>query len=345
MGQFDQLAKRILREETGAATQERVTFEVPREVPVGALAPDGVVRVVRAEGLAALPTPWCRLRVEATLDVKMPGDHTDRAALARNELRRQARWTQQLEDDRERARKGGVTAPVRDPREHTAWLVAPVLPRWVRRDATAGFFALEAVGEGCWRLGMGAHETLWIAANELPLRVEMLPFLVARSGRAQAEFLAWAVGVKGPAWTWDVVQQLPMSPEAADEFYYVPQDPEEQRRIKTRYAKRWVEAYPEAAEDLIAVVRQQAEQALAQERQRAEQERQRAEQEQRQRAEQDRLAALRRSMLAVLAVLGARGLSVSDDLRARVEATDDLAVLDAWLLAAATATRADDAIR
>ena len=52
MGQLDQLAKRILREETGVATQERVAFEVPREVPVGALAPDGVVRVVRAEGVA-----------------------------------------------------------------------------------------------------------------------------------------------------------------------------------------------------------------------------------------------------------------------------------------------------
>ena len=145
-----------------------------------------------------------------------------------------------------------MTAPVLDPREHTAWLVAPVLPHRRRRDAGLGFFALEAVGEGCWRLGMGAHGTLWIAANELPLRVEKLPFLVARSGRAQAEFLAWVVGVKGSAWTWDEVQQLPMSPEAADEFYDVPEDPEEQRRIKTRYAKRWVEAYPEAAEDLLA---------------------------------------------------------------------------------------------
>ncbi len=334
MGQLDQLAKRILREETGAATQERVAFEVPREVPVGALAPDGVVRVVRAEGLASLPAPWCRLRVEATLDVKMPGDHTDRAALARNELRRHARWTHLLEEDRERARKGGTAAPVRDPRGYTAWLVAPVLPRWVRSDAALGFFSLEAAGEGCWWLGMGAHETLWIAANELPLSVEMLPFLVARSGRAQAEFLAWSLGVKGPAWTWDVVQQLPMSPEAADEFYHFPADPEEQREIRTRYAKRWVEAYPEAAEDLIAAVRLKAEQELQQERQRTEQELQA-------KLRQDHIAVLRHS---VLAVLSARKLTVSDALRARVEATDDLAVLDAWLLAAATAASVEDAI-
>ena len=168
-------------------------------------------------------------------------------------------------------------------------------------------------------MGMGAHETLWIAANELPLRVEMLPFLVARSGRSQAEFLAWSLGVKGPAWTWDVVQQLPMSPEAADEFYHFPADPEEQREIRTRYAKRWVEAYPEAAEDLLAAVRKKAEQDLRQEC----------------------LAGLRHSVLAVLA---ARGLAVSEALRARVEATDDLAVLDAWLLGAATAASAEDAI-
>lgn len=331
MGEYDQLAKRILREETGAATLDRVAFEVPREVPVGALAPDGVVRVVRAEGLAELPAPWSRLRVEATLDVKMPGDHTDRAALARNELRRHARWAKLLEDDRDEARRRQTTAPVRDPRGYTAWLVAPVLPRWVRRDAAAGFFSLGDAGEGCWRLGIGAHETLWIAANELPLRVEMLPFLVARSGRAQAEFLSWVVGVKGPAWTWDVVQKLPMSPEAADEFYYVPDDPEEQRKIRTRYAKRWVEAYPEAAEDLVGAARAKAEQELQQERQRAEQTLQR-----------ERLAGLRHSVLAVLA---ARGLAVSDALRGRVEAADDLAVLDAWLVAAATAARAEDAIR
>ena len=151
MGQLDQLAKRILREETGAATQERVAFEVPREVPVGALAPDGVVRVVRAEGLAGLPAPWCRLGVEATLDVKMPGDHTDRAALARNELRRHARWTELLEGDRERARKSGVAAPTRDPRRYTAWLVAPsamapatlaaASARRARSAATAGLEA------------------------------------------------------------------------------------------------------------------------------------------------------------------------------------------------------------
>jgi len=52
-----------------------------------------------------------------------------------------------------------------------------------------------------------------------------------------------------------------------------------------------------------------------------------------------RLAALRH---AVLAVLAARNVAVPDDARARVEAVADVATLDRWLVAAATAT---DALR
>jgi hypothetical protein len=311
MGRPDQLAKRILREETAAATDQHVAFEVPPEVPVGALAPDGVVRVVTAPGLDTLPAPWCRLRVDATLDIKMPGDHSDRATHARAELRRHARWVQRLEALREQAREARSPMEAVDPRDHAAWFVAPTLARWVHDDAARGFLSVEAVAPGCWRLGLGVHETLWIAANELPLRAELIPFLVARSGRAQAEFLAWSATVKGPAWTWAVVQDLPMSAETADEFVYVPDDPEEQRTIKARYTKRLLEAYPEAANDLLA------------------------------RVEQEHLAHLRR---AVLAVLTARGLAVRDVHHARLAAAD-AAQLDAWLVAAVTAATADDALR
>ncbi|MFO0609060.1 MAG: hypothetical protein U0324_38190 [Polyangiales bacterium] len=325
MGQLDQLAKRILREETRDATRHHVSFEVPPEVPVGALAPDGVVRVVQATGLSTLPAPWCRLRTEATLDVKMPGDHCDRPALVRNELRRLARWVRLLEDLRDQARETGGPLEVRDPREDAAWLVAPALARWVREDAAAGFFAIEAAAPGCWRLALGLHETLWIAANELPLRVELIPFLVARSGAALAEFLAWSVTVKGPAWTWAVVKEMPMSPETADGYVYVPDDPEEQYRIKTRYTKRLLEAYPEAANDILQHAREEGIKEGIKEG-----------------VDAGRLAALRH---AVLAVLTARGIAVDDAARARVEAANDAAVLDRWLAAAATAATAGDALR
>ena len=53
LGDPDPCAKRVLREETERATGDRVAFEVPPEVPVGALQPDGVVRVIRAPCLRA----------------------------------------------------------------------------------------------------------------------------------------------------------------------------------------------------------------------------------------------------------------------------------------------------
>jgi len=321
MGKPDQLAKRILREETPDATRRHVAFEMPPEVPVGALVPDGVVTVVSRPGLDALPPPWCRLRVDATLDVKMPGDHSDRPALARNELRRLARWTRLLEELRDHARKTGDPLELRDPRDYAAWFVAPTLARWVREDAARGHFALEAVAPGCWRLGVGTHETLWIAANELPLRPELIPFLAARSGRALAEFLVWALTVKGTAWVSDVVKELSMSPETADDFIYVPDDPAEQYLIKTRYTKKLLEAYPDAANDILQHARAESI---------------------KQGIDQGCLATLRHSVLAVLA---ARGLAVSDEARARVEGATDATALDGWLLAAVTAASADDALR
>src|SRR5580658_6677427 len=98
MGRPDQLIKRIFREETPAATGQRVRFEVPPEIPHGALAPDGrLTRIVAPAEVAALMPPWCYLREEAVADFKMPGDHASRSGFARAELRRAARWVARLE--------------------------------------------------------------------------------------------------------------------------------------------------------------------------------------------------------------------------------------------------------
>ena len=125
-----------------------MTFEVPPEVPVGALQPDGVVRVIRSPGLDALPAPWSRLRVDATVEMKMRGDHTDRAALARGELRHHARWVWRLEALRERDATHDAAPP--DAREHALWFVAPHLPQWISEDATSGRLSLTLVAQGCW---------------------------------------------------------------------------------------------------------------------------------------------------------------------------------------------------
>src|SRR5581483_11553011 len=100
---------------------------------------------VAVAALAALPAPWSRLRGEATMDVKMPGDHIDRPALARGELRRHARWVRHLE---------AVPPPAEpDPRDFATWVVAPHVPRWLRADAARGVLTLEGVAPGCWRVG------------------------------------------------------------------------------------------------------------------------------------------------------------------------------------------------
>jgi hypothetical protein len=249
MGRADQLIKRIFREETPAATGQRVRFEVPAEIPHGALAPDGrLTRVVAPAEVAALPPPWCHLCDEALADFKMPGDHVGRAALARAELRRWARWVGRLEA----AEQSGEVDAGADlhPRDVATWLVTPHRPRWLDAEVRRGALTVEAAGAGCWRLGPRDHEVIWIVANELPLRAELLPFLVVRSGRPLVDFAFWAETVKSPAWIAGVLQELPMAAELYEELY-VPTDPEEQRRIHNEVLRRWLRLAPEAADEAI----------------------------------------------------------------------------------------------
>ncbi len=49
-------------------------------------------------------------------------------------------------------------------------------------------------------------------------------------------------------------------------------------------------------------------------------------------------------MRAILAVLSARGIPVSDSARARIEACKDAPTLDRWIVRAATAASAKDVI-
>lgn len=229
---------------------------MPAEVPVGAVVPDGVVRIaVGAAGVDGLSAPWSRLRREATIEVKMRGDHVDAAALARAELRRLARWVQHLE--RMRPSALDVSAPVvvardePDPREFALWVVGSHLPQWLRRYAARGLLAVECVAPGCWRIGPRDHEVLWIAANELPLRLDLLPLLVARSGGAFVAFLKWAAVAVGFAWVARVIQELPMDPDLADEFKkIIPEDDESQRRIKATILRAWLQQVPEVADEI-----------------------------------------------------------------------------------------------
>jgi hypothetical protein len=314
MGQADQIAKEVMASETTASSGSCVVFEVPVEVPVGFLAPDGVMRVLDAPGLAHLPLPWRRLRLDATTEIKMPGDHTDRPALARAELRRQARFTRQLEQARDAPEKPPAT---HDARDYACWIVSAALPRWVTEDAAAGLLSLHSLGAGIWQLGPRPFDLLWIAANALPLEIELLPFLVARSGVALAEFLDWAVEAKGPAWVYHVVQHLPMDQESTEKYAALYRDEEAQRRLKTEMTRKLLRLLPEAGDE----VRAEAEREGMREGKR----------------EGERMGVRH----AIFALLSARGITLTEAQRAQIEAATEMPQLDAWLMAAVTATSAD----
>src|SRR5262249_5178913 len=118
----DQFIKDLFRAETAPATGNRVRFEVPPEVATRALTPDGrLSRPVASAQLASLPPPLCHLRGEALADFKMPGDHVGRAALARADLRRGARWVSLLEEA-QGAHPPDAAAQL-DPRDFSTWVV------------------------------------------------------------------------------------------------------------------------------------------------------------------------------------------------------------------------------
>lgn len=204
MGQADQIAKEVMASETTASSGSCVVFEVPVEVPVGFLAPDGVMRVLDAPGLA-----------------------------------------------------------------------------------------------------------------HLPLEIELLPFLVARSGVALAEFLDWAVEAKGPAWVYHVVQHLPMDQESTEKYAALYRDEEAQRRLKTEMTRKLLRLLPEAGDE----VRAEAEREGMREGKR----------------EGERMGVRH----AIFALLSARGITLTEAQRAQIEAATEMPQLDAWLMAAVTATSAD----
>lgn len=245
----DQFIKDLFCDETAKATGNRVRFEIPPEVATRSLTPDGrLTRAVTSAQLASLPPPLCHLRGEALADFKMPGDHVGRPALARADLRRAARWVSLLEEAQSSPTPDA--AALLDPRDFATWVVAPHWPQWIEADLRRGVLTVEDVGQGCRRIGPHDHDVLWIAANELPLRPELLPFLFVRSGRPLVELLTWATTVKSPDWVAGVLQLLPMAAELYEDLH-VPTDPEEQRRIHLKVLRRWLELVPEAADEAV----------------------------------------------------------------------------------------------
>ena len=138
-----------------------------------------------------------------------------------------------------------------DTRDHATWFVAPHLPRWLVDDAVAGRAEIALVAQGCWRVGLGIHETLWIVANELPLHPSLLPFLIARTGRAFVAFARWALRVKSPRWVATVIKELNMGIDMGREIQRELDSVEEDPALVAQFADELAAAHPEVADKYI----------------------------------------------------------------------------------------------
>ena len=128
---------------------------------------------------------------------------------------------------------------VKDP-----WWIAPHVPRDLTEHR-----AFRRLAPGCYRVSTGikGFDFLWVAANELPLCEELIPFLVVRSGRALDAFALWVADRRPADWVLDRVEYTTMSITVQDELLerYALDADAELRARQLRLARKLLELNPE----------------------------------------------------------------------------------------------------
>jgi hypothetical protein len=255
--------------------------------------------------LVTLAAPWSTAKGYAVVlvEVKMPGDHMDWQAVERTVLRLQALRVQRGE---------GQLASW--PGRELLWMVAPHVPEWLGRERK-----LRRVGPGCYSVEPSWAPFLWVAANKLPLRDELVPFLVARSGRALDDFARWVAPRRPLDWVLNMIEYTSMSMTVREELlrkFAQVDDPEIEAR-RQEILRALLEASPKVQQELIEKGRTEgltSGQAIA------------------------ARSALRR-------VLARRQIALTPVELARIETCDDLATLERWLDQAVTAASLAEALR
>jgi hypothetical protein len=196
MGHLELFAKRTFAEETERITRGAAGGRDPPELRREKVQSDGFLVIRRPDRLEHLPAPWpeAQPHEEVMIEFKLAGNPLDRKAIERALFRRQTRQVQRLE---EQASWLG---------EEPLWLVAPHLPEWLEKMRCPVRFA-----SGCYCVEPRERRFLWIAANELPLLDELVPFLIARSGQALDEFGRWVAPRRPLEWVITMLEYLPMS--------------------------------------------------------------------------------------------------------------------------------------
>jgi hypothetical protein len=316
MGRLEQFAQRTFAETTERITDAGAGWRDPPEIRLGKVQADGLLLIHRPQLLEHLPSPWPEAGPdeEVMLELKLAGNHLDREAVERALLRRQARQVQRVDSAPEW--RG----------EESLWLVASKLPNWLMQMRSPLRFA-----SGCYWVDPPSHHFLWIAANELPLVDELIPFLLARSGQALDEFGRWVASRQPLDWVMSMLEYLPMSrptrQELLERFAKVDDPVIEARRQEILEAL--LAASPQTQQRLID---QGLEKGLETGLKKG--------------LETGRLEGqLTEARKALRRVLAGRQLTPSPADSTRIEACSDLATLERWLDQAVTARSAADALR
>ncbi len=241
MGHRDQFAKTIFDEETEAATAGALAWEMGPEIGLHEIRADGLLHVRAQESLATLSAPWCFAREdEVLLEMKMQGDHIGPHRFYRALLRRQARELQRCEQT---LQKDWVSP-------QGLWVIAAHVPGWL---SGSDVLTLTKEAEGCYRLSPMFFDTLWIAANELPLHEALIPFLVARTHSALTEFARWVIDRRPLEWLERMLEVLPMSDAQLQEIlkYIPPTDDAERLRKRQLFTRRLLELTPSVREEVL----------------------------------------------------------------------------------------------
>jgi hypothetical protein len=304
MGGPDQFAKRSFAEETERVSGGAAVWQDPPEIGLNHVQSDGMLVVRQPERLSQMVAPWCLAAAhdEVQIELKMVGDKLDVPAVERALLRRQARQVQRVE--------AAAREKAPWPKQEPLWLVAPHVPAWLRDD-----YELTSVARGCYRVGPARFEFLWLAANELPLKDELVTFLIARSGRALDEFVCWVAPQRSKEWVLDMLRYLPMTTDVREDLLkrFGP-DENPVYEARTREVLRvMLETRPEVRQQIVE-----------------------------EGVEQGRLTEAR---AAVRRVLTRRGLALGPEDEARIEACEDTVTLERWHDQAVTAATVAEALR
>ena len=186
------------------------------------------------------------------------------------------------------------------------------MPGWLEETRE-----LSEIAPGCYRVdSAGWFPFHWIAANDLPLKDELLPFLLARSGRALEEFAQWVSHRQPLDWMYAMVKYTSMSTTMRKEWLELIARQEEDPEVESRrqeILRSLLDNSPKVKQQLID-----------------------------QGIEKGQLGEARAALGRVLAL---RRFMLSSDEEARVAECADVATLQRWHDQAVTAATAAEALQ